>query len=244
MGTDALLPRRAFAEFLGTAFLLAAVVGGGIAATRLSPDDTGLQLLESALTTGAVLAAAIAALGGISGAHLNPAVTLADRAVGGISNRGAVTYIVAQVAGAVVGVVVANLMFDLPAVELSTQAREGSHLWLAEAVATFGLVVVIFGAVRSGRASAVPFAVGTYIAGAHFFTSSTSFANPAVTVARTLSDTFAGIAPSSAGPFVVAELAGAALAVATIRVLFPDVATVAADVVMPHDPDRAPTDDE
>ena len=171
----------------------------------------------------------------MSGAHLNPAVTLADRAFRGLDNREAAGYIVAQLAGGVVGVVVANLMFDLPAVDWSTTERSGAHLWLAEVVATFGLLLVIFGLVRSQRTSAVAFAVGAYIAGAFYFTSSTSFANPAVTLARSLSDTFTGIEPASVPGFLAAELLGTVLAVLVIGLLFPHIDEVAGDVVVPHD---------
>ncbi|MDQ3353082.1 MAG: aquaporin family protein [Actinomycetota bacterium] len=230
------LARRALAELLGTALLLIAVVGSGIAAASLSPDDVGLQLFENAVATAAALVAIILALGPVSGAHLNPVVTLADRAFGGLDTRTAAVYIGAQLVGGLLGTVVANLMFSLPPVELSTTVRSGGGLWLAEVVATFGLLLVIFGVVRSGRTSAAPFAVGAYIGGAYFFTASTSFANPAVTVARTLSDTFAGIAPASAPAFVVAQVVGAALAVATVRMLYPAIADVAADIVVPRDP--------
>lgn len=226
--------RRILAEFLGTGFLVAAVVGSGIAAARLSPHDTGLQLFENAAATGAALIAVILAVGPVSGAHLNPVVTLADRLFGGLSSREAAGYIGAQFTGGAAGAVVANLMFSLPAFELSTKVRSGHGLWLGEVVATLGLLVVIFGVVRSGRGSVAPFAVGAYIAGAYFFTSSTSFANPAVTVARMLSNTFAGIAPSSAPGFIVAQLVGAALAVGVIRLLYPSVAEVARDLIVPH----------
>jgi glycerol uptake facilitator-like aquaporin len=229
------LARRLVAEFLGTAFLLVAVVGSGIAAQRLSPADTGLQLLENAMATGAALVALILAFGSVSGAHFNPLVTLADRVFGGMTSREAGGYLVVQVAGAAVGVVVANLMFDLPAVEWSTKVRDGSGLFLSEVVATFGLLLVIFGVVRSGRAAAVPFAVGAYIAGAYFFTSSTSFANPAVTLARTLSDTFAGIAPESVPLFLAAQVVGGALALAAVHVLYPDVGRIATAVLQPHE---------
>ena len=233
------LVRRALAELIGTALLLIAVVGSGIAAASLSPGDTGLQLLENALATSAALVAIILAVGPVSGAHLNPVVTVADLAFGGIDIRGAGVYVGAQVIGGVLGTVVSNLMFSLPPVEVSTTLRSGSGLWLAEVVATFGLLLVIFGVVRSGRATAAPFAVGAYIGGAYFFTASTSFANPAVTVARTLSDTFAGIAPTSAPAFVVAQVVGASLAVAVVRVLYPAIAEVASEVVVPKHPTRS-----
>jgi glycerol uptake facilitator-like aquaporin len=231
---DRALGRRLVAEGLGTALLLVAVVGSGIAAERLSPGDVGLQLFENAAATAAALVAIILALGPVSGAHLNPVVTLADRAYGGVGNVEAAAYVTVQFVGAAIGVVIANLMFSLPAVELSTKARSTGGLWLAEVVATFGLLVVIFGVVRSGRTAMAPLAVGAYIGGAYFFTSSTSFANPAVTVARTLSDSFAGIAPRSVPPFVVAQLAGGALAVVTLRFLDPSVADVADQVVVPY----------
>lgn len=229
-----LLSRRLLAEFIGTGFLLAAVVGSGIMAQHLS-TDVGLQLLQNAFATAGVLTALILALGPVSGAHLNPAVTLADRFFGGVTTSETIGYIVAQVTGGAFGVIVANLMFDLPAVHLSTTDRSASHLLLAEVVATAGLLLVIFGLVRSGRATVTAFAVGGYIAGAYYFTSSTSFANPAVTLARTLSDTFAGIRPASAPGFVVAELVGTAAAIGLIAVLFPHISDVAARVVLPHD---------
>ncbi len=231
---DIQLARKALAELVGSALLVAGVVGSGIAAARLSPGDAGLQLLENAAATAGVLVAVILALGPVSGAHLNPVVTLADRFLGGVTSREAAAYIGAQVAGGCLGAVVANLMFSLPAVEMSTTDRaSGGHL-VAEVVATFGLLLVIFGVVRSGRSTAAPFAVGAYIGGAYFFTSSTSFANPAVTAARTLSNTFAGIAPASAPGFVVAQLVGAGLAVACTAVLYPDLGRVADDVVVPQ----------
>jgi len=227
------LPRRATAEFVGTAFLVAVVVGSGIAAHRLSPGDLGLELLENALATGAALVALILAFGSVSGAHFNPVVTMADRILGGTSSRDAGVYVVVQVAGACVGAMVANLMFDLPAIEVSTHARSSGALWLAEAVAAFGLVLVVLGVVRAGRASVAAFAVGGYIVAAYWFTSSTSFANPAVTIGRTLSDTFAGIAPSSVPMFVAMQVLGALLAVALGIYLFPGIP--AADLVVPHD---------
>jgi arsenate reductase len=214
--------------------LVATVIGSGVMATRLS-DDVGLQLLENAAATAGGLVALILAFGPVSGAHFNPVVTLADRVFGGITTLGACTYVAAQVAGGAIGAVVANLMFSVDAIELSTHHRSGGGLWLAEVVATLGLLLVIFGVVRSGRSAAAPFAVGAYIGGAYFFTSSTSFANPAVTIARSLSDTFAGIAPSSVPAFVAMQLVGAALAIATVRFLYPDVADVAHEVVVSHD---------
>jgi glycerol uptake facilitator-like aquaporin len=226
------LARRASAELVGTALLVAIVVGSGIAAQRLSPHDTGMQLLENSIATGAGLIALILALGPVSGAHFNPIVTLADRILGGIDTRDAGVYAVVQVAGACTGAIVANLMFDLPAVTLSTHTRSSGALWLGEVVATFGLLIVILGVVRSGRASAAPFAVGGYIAAAYWFTSSTSFANPAVTIGRSLTNTFAGIRFSSVPIFVLAQLAGGLAAIVLGRLWYPDLP--AADVVMPH----------
>ena len=224
-----MLARKAFAELLGGALLAATVVGSGIAAARLSPDDVGLQLLENALITGAVLVALILALQPVSAAF-NPVVTLVERAFGAVTTREAVVFIAAQVTGCCLGTVLANLMFELPAVDLSARERASSGLWLGEVVATFGLVVVIFGVVRGGRSSSVAFAVGGYITAAYWFTSSTSFANPAITVGRMLSDTFAGIAPASVPLFVLAQLVGGALAVGAVRLLYPDARAVAEDV--------------
>lgn len=221
--------RKASAELLGSALLAAAVVGSGIAAQTLSPQDVGLQLLENSLITGAILVALILALGPVSAAF-NPVVTLAERVLGAITTRAAAVFIAAQVLGCGLGVMVANLMFELPAVNVSDHQRSAGGLWLGEVVATFGLVVVIFGVVRAGRQSLVPFAVGGYITAAYWFTSSTSFANPAITVGRTLSDTFAGIAPSSVPMFVLMQLIGAALAVAAVLALYPDARALASDV--------------
>jgi glycerol uptake facilitator-like aquaporin len=215
------LARRAFAESLGTALLVCTVIGSGIAAQQLSPDATGLQLLENAFATAAVLAALILTIGPISGAHLNPAVTLVDAALGRRPAGEAPVYIAAQIVGACAGALVANAMFALPLVEASTKVRSGGPLWLAEIVATFGLILVIFAMTRGGEHPHVPYAVAGYIAGAYWFTSSTSFANPAVTIGRTLSDTFAGIAPASAPGFIVAQLVGAALALGTVVILLP-----------------------
>jgi len=230
------LSRRLATEFVGTAFLLIAIVGSGIMAETLTTDP-GLQLFENALATAAALTALILAFGSVSGAHFNPAVTLADRAFRGLSNRATVGYIGAQIAGGVIGVVLANLMFDLSAITLSTTARSGTGLWLAEGIATFGLLLVIFGVVKSGRSDVAAFAVGAYIAGAVFFTSSTAFANPAVTIARMFTDTFAGIEPSSAPAFIVAELIGMALAIGAAAFLFSHVEDVADQVVVPHTSD-------
>jgi arsenate reductase len=218
LGVD--LARRLAAEVLGTGLLVMAVVGSGIMASRLSPDDTGLQLLENATATAGALVALIWMLGSVSGAHFNPVVTLLDRAFGGIATRDIAPYIAAQIAGGCAGAIVANLMFELPAIDLSTKVRSSGALWLSEVVATVGLLLVIHGCVRGGRGGVVAVAVGVWIGGAYFFTSSTSFANPAVTIARTLSDSFAGIAPSSAPMFIVMQLIGAVIAYGLVRFLF------------------------
>ncbi|GAB3771196.1 glycerol uptake facilitator-like aquaporin [Nocardioides ginsengisegetis] len=215
------LVRRAAAELVGTAFLVMAVIGSGIAATRLSPDDVGLQLLENSLVTGAALVALILALQPVSAAF-NPVVTLVERVLGLVTTSDAVALVVAQLVGGAVGAVVANLMFGLDAVTVATHDRSGGGLWLGEVVATLGLVAVIFGSVRRGRSDSVAYAVGGYITAAYWFTSSTSFANPAVTVARTLSDTFAGIAPGSVPVFVLMQLVGGALGLGLVLLLHPD----------------------
>lgn len=229
-----LLVRQATAEFLGSAGLVAVVIGSGIAAQRLSPSDVGLQLLENALVTGAGLVALILALGPVSGGHFNPVVTLVDRAFGGVGTRQVVVYLAAQLIGGAVGAVAANLMFGLPPVSLATHERSSGGLWLSEALATFGLVVLVFALARSGRAAVSPFAVGAYIAAAYFWSSSTSFANPMVDVARTLSDTFAGIAPASVPMFGVLQFVGGAVAAGVVAVLYPSAAAVADEVVVPH----------
>jgi glycerol uptake facilitator-like aquaporin len=231
------LARKVTAEAVGSALLVAVVVGSGIFAQRLSPDDVGLQLLENSLATAGGLVALILAFGSVSGAHFNPVVSLADRIFGGLTTRELLAYIPAQVSGACSGAIVANLMFDLDAVTLSTHARDTSGVLLGEVVATFGLVMVILGVVRSGRSTTAPFAVAGYIAAAYWFTSSTSFANPAVTIGRTLSDTFAGIEPASAPGFIAAQLVGGLGAVALARFLFPDVPAL--DLIVPHDHSEA-----
>lgn len=215
------LPRRLAAEALGTALLIVAVVGSGIAASRLSADDVGLQLLENAAATTGALIGLILMFGAVSGAHFNPVVTLLDRALGTTTTRESALYIAAQVVGGCAGTVLANVMFELPVVEWSTTERSSPALWLSEVVATVTLLLLIQGCVRTGRGSVIPFAVGAWIGGAYWFTSSTSFANPAVTVARTLSDSFAGIAPASAPMFVVMQLAGAAIAYGLVRLFYP-----------------------
>ena len=213
--------RRLVAEALGTGLLIVAVIGSGIMASRLSPDDVGLQLLENAAATAGALIGLILIFGSISGGHFNPVVTLVDRAFGTISTRDTGLYVIAQIIGGCLGAVVANLMFELPAVELSTTERSSGALWLSEVVATIGLLLVIHGCVRTGRGHQVAVAVAVWIAGAYWFTSSTSFANPAATIARTLTDTFAGIEPASAPMFIVMELLGAAIAFTLIRLLYP-----------------------
>ena len=223
------LLRRAVAELIGTAFLVAAVIGSGIAAVRLSPTDVGLQLLENSLITGAALVALILALQPVSAAF-NPVVTLVERAFGAVSTTDAAILILAQLVGGTLGALVANTMFDLSPLSLSRHDRGGGGLWLGEVVATLGLLVVIFGTVRSDRADRVAFAVGGYISAAYWFTSSTSFANLAVTVARMFSDTFAGIAPGSVLMFILMQLTGGALGYGLIRILYPEAPALAADV--------------
>src|SRR3982750_4631669 len=203
------LLRKSAAEFLGTAFLLTSVVGSGIMAERLSAGNNAVALLANTVATGAALVALILTYGPISGAHFNPAVTVSDALLGGISWGDAAIYIVAQMIGAAGGTVLANLMFELPPVFISTKVRTGAAQWLGEFVAAFGLLAVIWGCSRRYRTEVVPFAVAAYITAAYWFTSSTSFANPAVTIARSLSATFAGIAPENAAAFIVAQLAGA-----------------------------------
>jgi arsenate reductase len=227
------LGRRFVAELVGTAMLVAVVVGSGIAAQRLSPGDVGLQLFENAAATAAGLIAIILAVGSVSGAHLNPVVSVADAIFGGLERRALLVYIPAQILGGIAGAILANLMFSSPAVEWSTKTRSGGGIWLAEVVATAGLLLVVFGVVRSGRSSAAPFAVGAYIGSAYWFTSSTSFANPAVAIARTFSNSFAGIAPRSMPAFVGFEIVGAAVGIALVWYLYPDIRASADDIVLP-----------
>lgn len=238
------LPRRLAAEATGTALLAAVVVGSGIAAQRLS-TDVGLQLLENSVATGAGLVALILTFGWVSGAHFNPVVTMAEVAFGGLRAAEGAAYAMAQVAGACLGTVVANLMFDLPAVTASAHVRSGGPIWLGEVVATFGLLAIILGVVRSGRGELAAYAVAGYIAAAYWFTSSTSFANPAIAVGRSLTDTFAGIAPRSVPGFVLAEVVGAVAAIAFARFVFHDPAGT--ELVVPHlDPiaDAQPSPEE
>jgi glycerol uptake facilitator-like aquaporin len=210
--------RRAFAEALGTTFLLIAVVGSGIMAERLSGGNQAIALLANSLATGGALIALITVFAPISGAHFNPAVTLFEALGGRFAWRETVSYIPAQIVGAVVGVIVAHAMFGLAPVQTSQHVRASAGELIGEVVATFGLLLTIWGTVRA-RAEAVPYTVAAYIVGAYWFTSSTSFANPAVTIARSLTDTFAGIAPGSVPGFIVAQLAAIALAVGAVRVL-------------------------
>lgn len=212
--------RRALAELLGTAFLVAAVIGSGIAAVQLSPHQVGLQLLENSLVTAGVLIALILALQPVSAAF-NPLVTLVERVDGTITTAEAAVLVSAQVLGGVGGAVMANVMFGLPAISVSTHQRSGAGIWLGEVVATFGLILVICQLARAGRSQQIAYAVGAYILAAYWFTSSTSFANPAVTVARMFSNSFAGIAPSSVPMFVVMQVLGCVLAVGAVVALKP-----------------------
>ncbi len=228
------LTRRVVAEFAGTLFLLAAVVGSGIMGERLAAGNTAIALLANSVATGAALVAIILAFGSISGAHLNPAVTLTDALQGGVAWRETPAYIAAQVAGAFAGVAAAHLMFGLSLFSPSAHVRTGPGQLLSEFIATFGLLSVIWGCVRH-RPASVPFAVGAYITAAYWFTSSTSFANPAVTLARSLSNTFAGIRPTDAAGFVAAQLAGAFAATLLFQWLIPSLRTEASAVTVEHD---------
>ena len=229
------LNRRLTAEFLGTAMLLAAVVGSGIMGERLATPNVGLALLCNTLATGAALVALILTFGPISGAHFNPVVSFADASQGGLSVSEATMYSIAQLAGAIVGVGVADVMFSEPAYAWSQHARAGFPQVFSEFVATFGLLSVIWGCARR-RSAAVPFAVAAYITSAYWFTASTSFANPAVTVARALTDTFAGIRPSDVTGFIAAQATGGFAATVLFRWLAPELPTVADSVVVPHEP--------
>ncbi|SCF47274.1 aquaporin [Micromonospora mirobrigensis] len=230
--------RRLLAEFTGTALLVTAVVGSGIMASTLSPADVGLQLLENSIATALALGALILIFGPVSGAHFNPVVSVADwflgrRAGTGLTVRDLAGYVPAQILGAIAGSVLANLMFDLAAVDLSGKERTGGHLWLGEVVATAGLILLVFALARSGRAAVAPAAVGAYIGAAYWFTSSTSFANPAVTIGRAFTDTFAGIAPASVPGFVGAQLVGLAVGAGLLVALHPDAGLAADRVVVP-----------
>jgi glycerol uptake facilitator-like aquaporin len=229
------LGRRLFAEFLGSAFLAAVVIGSGIAAQRLSPGNVGLELFENAAATAAGLFAIILMFGPVSGGHFNPVVSLVDASFRGLSWRATLAYLPVQVAGCIIGAVVANAMFAQSAITISSKHRGSAAHLLAEAVATLGLLLVIFALARTRRASTAPAAVGAYIGAAYFFTSSTSFANPAITVGRTLSNTSAGIAPSSAPSFIAAQILGGLAAVGLIWVLYPSITSAQASrVLLPH----------
>ena len=234
--SEVALWRRLTAEFIGSAFLAAIVIGSGIAAQQLSPGNTGLQLFENAAATAAGLFAIILMFGPVSGGHFNPVVSFVDAAFGGVSWRDASAYLPAQVAGCALGAVVANVMFSRAAFEISTKHRASAAHFLSEIVATLGLLLVIFALARSGRSRTAPAAVGAYIGAAYFFTSSTSFANPAITVGRMFSNTFAGIAPSSAPSFIAAQVVGGVVAIGLIVVLYPNMTSEqAGDILFPHE---------
>ncbi len=233
------LARRLLAEAVGTALLVTVVVGSGIAAQRLSPNDVGLQLLENSTATVFGLTVLILQFGPVSGAHFNPVVSAADWLLGhrsghGLPLRDVGAYTIAQTVGAVCGSVLANLMYSLAPVQVSTHHRVSAGVLLAEAVATAGLIGLIFALARSGRAPLSAAAVGAYIGSAYWYTSSTSFANPAVTIGRIFSDTFAGIAPDSVLPFIAAQVVGACVGAALVRTLYPDVGQATDDVVVAH----------
>ena len=232
---DTVLWRRLLAEFLGSALLAAIVIGSGIAAQTLSPGNVGLQLLENAAATATGLFAIILMFGPISGAHFNPVVSFVDAAFGGLKWRDAAAYLPFQTVGCIGGAILANVMFSEVAISISTKHRASGPHWVSEVVATIGLILVIFALARSGRSHLAPAAVGAYIGAAYFFTSSTSFANPAITVGRMFSNTFAGIAPSSVPSFVSAQIVGGALAFGLVRGLYPGMTKdAAADIIEPH----------
>jgi glycerol uptake facilitator-like aquaporin len=232
---DTVLWRRLLAEFLGSGLLAAIVIGSGIAAQTLSPGEIGIQLFENAVATAAGLFAIILMFGPISGAHFNPVVSFVDAAFGGLKWRDAVAYAPFQTVGCIGGAVLANVMFSQAAISISTKHRASGPHWVSEVVATMGLVLVIFALARSGRSHLAPAAVGAYIGAAYFFTSSTSFANPAITVGRMFSDTFAGIAPSSVPSFISAQIVGGLLAFGLVRGLYPGITRAeAADIIEPH----------
>jgi glycerol uptake facilitator-like aquaporin len=233
--TQAPLQRRLLAELLGSAFLAAVVIGSGIAARTLSPNDVGLQLFENAAATAAGLFTIILMFGPVSGGHFNPVVSLVDASFGGLRWHDAFAYALAQIVGCVLGALAANTMFSDALISISTKHRaSGAHLF-SEVIATVGLLLVIFSLARTKRGTSAPAAVGAYIGAAYFFTSSTSFANPAIDIGRMFSNTFAGIAPSSVPGFLIAQLLGGVIAIGVIRYLYPDVtADEAAEVVMPH----------
>lgn len=229
------LSQRLAAECLGTAMLLAAVVGSGIMAERLAGGNVAVALLANTIATGAALVALILTFGRISGAHFNPAVTISDALLKGISWRDAFAYVAAQISGAIVGVGIANLMFELPVFSASVKARTGAAQWLSEFVAAFGLLAVIWGCSRLQHAVVVPFAVAAYITAAYWFTASTSFANPAVTIARSMSDSFAGIRFSDVPAFIIAQFLGAFAATYFFKWLVPLTAEDAENIIVRHD---------
>jgi glycerol uptake facilitator-like aquaporin len=232
---DSVLWRRLLAEFLGCAFLAAAVIGSGIAAQNLSPGTVRLQLFENAAATAAGLFAIILMFGPISGGHFNPVVSFVDAAFGGLKWKDAAAYLLFQTLGCICGAILANVMFSEAAISLSTKHRATGPHWLSEVVATVGLVLLIFALARSGRSHLAPAAVGAYIGAAYFFTSSTSFANPAITVGRMFSNSFAGIAPSSVPSFVSAQVVGGLISVGLIWILYPGVTPhQASDIIVPH----------
>ncbi|MGH9411695.1 MAG: aquaporin [Vicinamibacterales bacterium] len=231
---DTSLSRRLAAEGIGTGLLLAAVVGSGIMGERLAGGNVAMALLANTIATGAALVALILTFGPVSGAHFNPAVSLADASQGGIGWNEAMLYVLVQCVGAMAGVALADAMFGVPLFAWSTHVRSGIPQLLSEATATFGLLAVIWGCARR-RSEAVPFAVGAYITSAYWFTASTSFANPAVTIARAMTNTFTGIRPADVAGFIVAQLLGAALATALFRWLVPTLPQVAERVVVPHE---------
>ena len=234
------LGRRLFAELLGSAFLAAIVVGSGIAAQQLSGGNVGLALLENALATAMGLFAIILMFGPVSGAHFNPVVSLVDASFGGLRCRDALAYIPAQIAGCILGAIAADAMFAQALISISTKHRATPAHLFVEVIATLGLLLVIFSLARTRRGASAPAAVGAYIGAAYWFTSSTSFANPAISIGRMFSNTFAGIAPASVPGFILAQLAGGAVAIAVIRALYPDItAQDAAEVVLPHADGRA-----
>jgi glycerol uptake facilitator-like aquaporin len=240
---DIVLWRRLTAEFGGSAFLTTTVIGSGIAAASLSPGNTGLELLENAAATAAGLYAIILMFGPVSGGHFNPVVSFVDAAFGGLRWRDAAAYLPAQIAGCILGAVAANVMFGLDAVSISVKHRASGAHFFSEIIATLGLILVIMALARSGRSRSAPAAVGAYIGAAYFFTSSASFANPAISIGRMFSDTFAGIAPSSVPVFITAQIIGAAFAFFLVKALYPEVTPAeAAEVIVPHHPAASSAD--
>lgn len=239
MTTPPPLPRRLLAELLGSAFLAALVVGSGIAAQQLSPHDVGMQLFENAAATAGGLFAIILMFGPISGGHFNPVVSFVDAHFGGISRRDALAYLPAQIAGCIVGAITANAMFSLSAISISTHHRASPAHAFSEIIATGGLILVIFALARTRRPTISPAAVGAYIGAAYFFTSSASFANPAISIGRMFSNTFAGIAPASVPAYIVAQALGGTAAILVLGTLYPDVTPDdAATVLVPHEAAR------